>query len=341
MKKSSEYIAESVFNVNAHYTKLQNETKLLFFRCLKENRSVEYFRKETYKIWQNIDHEFMDKQIIKLEQMVNQNNIEMALNKGRLTNKYKEQVNWEINDEYFKLVPEEQFNEIENKFASQVVKNYSNSKETMQGLDKQTYIQKKIQTYDEEVDQVVAYFNKQGNVVRHVQLSSYLSMIHNTNLTRAGWNQTMSDSEKLDRNLFIIPYHPFSCGHCFYYQNRILTKAEVEKVIGVEAREQEGDLLHPNCKCTLSIFWDNSQIQDIDYTIEEIEDLYNIRQKVNSLTLQKSKILTDMKIEKSLGNEEQYDKLNQKRNVINSKIKDLKKELPSASLKKQVTAINR
>ena len=46
MKKSSEYIAESVFNVNAHYTKLQNETKLLFFRCLKENRSTEYFRKE-------------------------------------------------------------------------------------------------------------------------------------------------------------------------------------------------------------------------------------------------------------------------------------------------------
>ena len=27
MKKSSEYISESVFNVNAHYTNLQNETK--------------------------------------------------------------------------------------------------------------------------------------------------------------------------------------------------------------------------------------------------------------------------------------------------------------------------
>ena len=166
-------------------------------------------------------------------------------------------------------------------------------------------------------------------------------MIHNTNLTRAGWNQTMSDSERMGIDTFIIPYHPFSCLGCFYYQNRILTRTEVERVVGIEAAEQEGDLLHPNCKCTLAIYWDSSQIQDVKYTTNEIEEQYNIRQKVNSLTLKKSKIVTDMKIEKSLGNEEQYDKLNQKRNAINSQIRDLKKELPTTSLQKQVVAINR
>ena len=48
-----------------------------------------------------------------------------------------------------------------------------------------------------------------------------------------------------------------------------------------------------------------------------------------------------MKIQKSLGNEEAYDKLNQKRNAINSRIRDLKSDLPTPSLQKQVGAINR
>ena len=341
MKKSSEYIAESVFNVNAHYTRLQNETKILFFRCLKENRSTEYFRQEAYKIWGNIDHKFMDKQIDKLQELVWGNNIKLAVDKGRLYGEYIPTEKWVIDDEYFKLVPETQFNEFEREFSSRVVRNYDRSKKSLVGENKDVYIQKKINTYDGEVNQSVPYFSKVGEPIRYVQLSTYLSMLHNTNLTRAGWNQTMGDSEKLRIDKFIIPYHPFSCPHCFEYQNRILTRDEVEDIIGVEAREQEGDLLHPNCKCTLSIYWDSSQIEKVRYSVNEIEEQYNIRQKVNSLTLQKSRIATDMKIEKMLGNEEQFDKLNQKRNAINRSIRELKEELPSTSLKKQVGAINR
>ena len=341
MKKSSEYIAESVFNVNAHYTRLQNETKILFFRCLKENRSTEYFRQEAYKIWGNIDHKFMDKQIDKLQELVWENNIKLAVDKGRLYGKYIPTEKWVIDDEYFKLVPETQFNEFERQFSNRVVRNYDRSKKSLVGEDKDVYIQKKINTYDGEVNQSVPYFSKVGEPIRYVQLSTYLSMLHNTNLTRAGWNQTIGDSEKLRINKFIIPYHPFSCPHCFEYQNRILTRDEVEDIIGVEAREQEGDLLHPNCKCTLSIYWDSSQIEKVRYSVDEISDMYSIRQKVNSLTLQKSRIATDMKIEKMLGNEEQFDKLNQKRNAINRSIRDLKEELSSTSLKKQVGAINR
>lgn len=340
MKKSSEYIAESVFNVNAHYTELQNKTKMLYFKCLQENKSSEYFREEVYKIWGNVDHEFMDKQIDKLEKMVNDNNVKMAINTGRLTGKFVDEGTFTIDDEYFKLVPESQFQKFENKYASMVIENYEKSKKSMEKLDKDTYIQKKIKTYNEEVDQVVAY-RRVDKPPRYVQLSSYLSMVHNTNLTRAGWNQTMRDSEILDRDLFIIPFHPFSCLHCFENQNKPLTKDEVEDFIGTTAKEQEGDILHPNCKCSLEIFWDNSQIKESKYTSNEIENMYNIRQKVNSLTLKKSKILTDMKIQKSLGNEEAYDKLNQKRNAINSQIRDLKSDLPTASLQKQVGAINR
>ena len=340
MKKSSEYIAESVFNVNAHYTRLQNETKILFFRCLRENRSEEYFREEAYKIWGNIDHKFMDKQIDKLQELVWGNNIELAVNYGRLEGKDVPSEKWVIDDEYFKLVPEAQFNDFEKKFENNVVRNYARSSKTIQSQDKDAYLQKKIKNYDDEVNRIVPYF-KQGEPIRYVNLSTYLSMLHNTNLTRAGWNETMGDSEKLNVNMFIIPYHPFSCVDCFYYQNRPLTKKEVEDIIGTDAVEHTGDIIHPNCKCTLALYWDKDQVSKKEYSVSEVEDMYHIRQKVNSLTLQKSKIATDMKIQKELGNEEQYDKLNQKRNAINGKIRDLKEELPSTSLKKQVGAINR
>lgn len=340
MKKSSEYIAKSVFNVNAHYTKLQNETKYIFFKCLNENLSKDYFKKEIYKIWHNVDHKFMDKQINTLQQMVWENNVSLAIDKGRMQDKYIPTEKWTINDEYFKLVPESQFRAYERSFESEVVRNYDRSQQSIEGQDKDTYLQKKIKTYNKEVNQTIAYFHN-GEPISHVQLSSYLSMLHNTDLTRAGWNQTMSDSEKLGIDLFIIPYHPFSCLDCWQYQNKILTRNEVERIIGATAEEQEGDIIHPNCKCTLALFWDIDQIQEVTYTSDEIEEQYYIRQKVNSLTLEKSRIATDMKIQKELGNEEQYDKLNQQRNVVNSKIRDLKKELPTQSLQKQVGAINR
>ena len=48
-----------------------------------------------------------------------------------------------------------------------------------------------------------------------------------------------------------------------------------------------------------------------------------------------------MKIQKQLGEQEEYDKLNQKRNKINAKIRELKNELPTEELKTSVVAINR
>ena len=102
-----------------------------------------------------------------------------------------------------------------------------------------------------------------------------------------------------------------------------------------------GDILHPNCKCTLQIYTRYTDIKKVDYTHAEQEEQYHIRQKVNSLTLQKERIKTDMKIQAQLGNIDEVDKLNQKRNKINAKIRDYKQELPTEELQKQVVAINR
>ena len=340
-KKSSESISEYVYLTNVYYTNKQNKTKELYFRCLDEGRSYEYFEEELGKIWDNINHKFMGKQIEELRKIVNSANVEEAINLGRLDSKYKETEYWVIDDEYFRLTPESDFREFEQRFKRNVLNNYKSAQATLKNYDKESYLNKKIDTYNKSVNQIVTYFNRSGTIARKVQLSTYLSMIHNVNLTRSGWNQTMSDSERLGKNLFIIPYHPYSCIECISWQNRILTKEMVENIIGIEAIEQAGDILHPNCKCTLSIYWDSIQIDKPKYSTIELENQYKARQKVNSLTLEKSNLRADYHIAKSLGNEEKADKVKAKINAINRSIREIRKLMPSESLKKQLAAIKR
>ncbi len=341
MKSSSELIAEQVFSVNAFYTRKQNMTKELFFKCLKEKKGLKYFETKLSKIWDDVDHKFMDRQIAKLKELVHSNNVEEALNIGRLKKEFEETMDWVIDDEYFRLTPEEEFTKFEQKYKKNVDKQFKSSQKAINNMDEEEYLSKKIDTYNKNINQIVTYFAKDGSPLRQVQLSSYLSMIHNTNLTRAGWNQTIGDSEFLDKTSFIIPYHSFSCPHCLQFQNRVLTARQVENIIGVDAREQTGDILHPNCKCTLSIYWDSSQISSQQYTKEEAEEFYKLRQKVNTLTLEKSNLRTDMKIYKNLGDEASADKCRQRINAINRTIRDIKKDLPTDELKTQITAIYR
>ena len=108
-----------------------------------------------------------------------------------------------------------------------------------------------------------------------------------------------------------------------------------------EAEQQEGDILHPNCKCELLLYTPLTKLERQRMSMEEIETYYDIRQKVNSLTLKKERLLTDTRIQKRLGNMDQVDKLNSQRNVINSQIRDLINELPTDEMKKKVVAINR
>lgn len=348
MKKSSlidtsKLIGSAVYNVKANYEEKQNLTKIKYFDYLNKGKSVEDFSKEVKKIWGNIDHKFMNKQIAKLQEAIHSNNVAQAIDIGRILGieYYKSTGKWVIDDKYFKLIPESEFKKIENLFQERVIKSYNKSNKTIDKVDKDYYLEKKIDSYDEEVNQLVAYYGKGGGIQRHVQVSSYLSMLHNVDLTRSGWNQTMIDADRLNAEYFIIPTHPFSCEECQMYQNRPLSRYEVESIIGTEAEEQSDDILHPNCKCTLSILWDNSQIKKDDFTIIEKEEQYNIRQQVNSYSLTKDKLETDKVIANKLGNQEQVDKINNRINKIDNKITKLVNTLSTPSLRKQVEAINR
>lgn len=338
MKKSDEFIKESVFRTNLKFLKLQNETKELYFECLNEGKSEEYFNKRLEEIWGKEDYSFMTREIKEYREIIHENNMQLLeLEEAAIEPQTEEQ---EKEKSFFKTATKVVIAGYVTKLMLQKRKEYKRSlKSEVYKLDKKEYLKKKVQVYS---DSIVPYFVKKTGKVRYVELNTYVSMIHNTNLTRSAWNQTLNDADLFNRALFYIPYHSFSCSYCIEHQGRIMTRRQVEDLIGVIAEDEvSGDILHPNCKCTLQLYTRYTDIEKPRYSLEEQEEQYEIRQKVNSLTLEKERIKTDMKIQKSLGNIDEYDELNKKRNKINAKIRDYKNELPTEELQKQVVAINR
>lgn len=328
--KSSNFIADSVFNVNLHYVRLQNKTKELFFKCLDEERDIDYFKAELEKIWGEADYSYINEQIAEYEEIIHERNIE-----GR---EVVEEVPKGEEGSLFSLVPAGVVLGVISKFMKTKEREYKvSSNSPSYKNDKQEYLKLKVEKY---TNQVVPYYSKTtGNIVRYVQPSTYNSMIHNTNLTRAGWNTTLNDADMLGIQMFYIPSHNFSCPHCADHQEIPMTREEVISLVG-DAEEMQGDILHPNCKCVLTFYEDYSQLKPMK-SMGEIEEEYDIRQKTNSLTLRKEELLADIKIQKTLGNQDEVDKLNQQRNKINKTIRELKEALPTEELRKQVVAINR
>ena len=328
MKKSSQFINESIFKVNLKYTQMQNKTKELFFRCLNENQPLEYFEIELEKLWGTLDHDFLQNELLEYAELIHQQNIEKRKFKPDLITTgiiAIPIVNALLMEKKFKQVKEREYKISLKSYA------YKN--------DKDEYLKQKVSRYSNQI--VPYYYQKTNTIQRYVQLSTYEAMIHNTNLTRAGWNTTLKDADQLGEREFWIPPHNFSCPICSSFQGKILSKQDVLRHIGIEAEEISGDLLHPNCKCELTIYTRDTVLMKPEYDEEEIERQYEIRQKVNGLTLKKEEVVTDMKIQKQLGNQDQVDELNTQRNAINKAIRELKSALPTAELKKQVVAINR
>ena len=333
--KNSNFIAEEVFKLNFNYTRLQNKTKELFFRCLDEERDSDYFKAEIRKIWGKIDYSYQDEQIAEYEAIIHEKNIE-----GK---KIVRDIPKGEEGSLFALVPIAVIMGVDNKFVKTKEREYKNSLNSYAYKnDKQEYLKLKVPKY---TDNMIPYYSQTtGEIVRFVSPSVYNSMVYNTNLTCSGWNTTLNDADRIGMNYFIIDYHPFSCEHCMEHQNRLMTKQQVIDMVGY-AEEASGDILHPNCKCELEMIdpldMYNRKVPYSNLTDEEKIEISQIRQKVNSLTLQKERLMTDLKIQKSLGNQDEVDKLNQQRNKINSQIRELKEALPTSELQKQVVAINR
>lgn len=317
-------IADNVFNVNLHYTRLQNKTKELFFRCLDEGRDIEYFKAELEKIWGNLDTQYLENQIIDYMAFIHEKNTGKELKKNNVSL---------IETASLLAIPvvNQMFKKIKTKEYSTRINSYGYEK------DKKEYLKKIVPKYTSNTKRY-----KNG---RFVSPSTYNSMVYNTALTRNGWTQTINDATDLGVGYFIIRYHPFSCEHCMAHQNRLMSVDQCIDLLGY-ADEASGDILHPNCKCELQMVKDNKDLDKkqepySNLSYEEKVEISDIRQQVNTLTLERERTRTDLKIYKELDDQEMVDKTKQKISKINTAIKNLQEALPTAELRKQVVAINR
>ena len=338
MKNSNEYINKSVFKVNQDYTELQNKTKELFFKCLNEGRDVDYFEKKLEKIWGKAPHDYLVSALNEYSEIIHENNMEMLQETEYGENNEKAITSFLLMASALLIL------KTEKKLKEYNVTQYKKTlKSPVYKSNKTEYLSKKVAKYN---SQVVPYHLKNGKV-RHVEASTYCSMIHNTNMTITAWDTTLNDADDLGYVNFYIPYHPFSCDECRWHQNRVMSKEDVIDIIGYVADEtsgervRSGELFHPNCKCELLIYRPGVAFNIPSFSDSELNEQYHIRQKLNSLTLEKSKIASDMKIQKGLSAFDEYDKLNQKRNKINKSIRELQEQLPTRSLQKQAVAIYR
>ena len=316
--KNSSFISNSVFKLSLYYTQKQNKTKQLFFKCLDQNKSEEYFRKELKKIWGE-ETEYIEKQITIFREELHKEHTSTKL--GTITIAglgITKQLIDKTNQQFI----EKKIREYSVRYNSPLLK-----------TDKQDYLKKLVPKYTNDTK---GYYS-QGKLVRNVSPRTYNSMVYNTTLTRNCWIQTLNDGADLNQEFYYIPAHNFSCPHCAEHQEIPMTREECISILGT-SDEGETELLHPNCKCVLA-FYEGQNLKQIN--LGQVEEEYHIRQKVNSLTLTKSEILSDIKIQKSLGNQDSVDKLNARRNKINKEIREQKSKLDTREKQIQVESIKR
>lgn len=179
-----------------------------------------------------------------------------------------------------------------------------------------------VDTY-EKVQAVVPYYNKDGSVRCYQTVSTYLSMLFNTNLNRSGWNKTMYDANLLGEDLMYLPPHPFACPLCMVWQGKVFSKNGKDKDYPKMQDAIDGGVGHPNCKHQFLIYWGKEMLQEDNYNSPEWEEKYKTKQKIQSLQLERTRLKTDRDIYKSIGNYDEVDKTNAKIKKINAKIKEL------------------
>lgn len=274
------------------YDKKLNKTELTYIRNLLEEKNpqemLEYLNKEY-----TIDHTYMIKAIDEIKQII--------MKKDKIK---KLELLRQVIPNLLEINPIEDFKRSELDYAQRVLNKYTQDLEDIKTQkDKTQYLTTKIKTYSRNVEQYIPYFHN-GFVWSMQNLATYNSMLYNVNLTRTAWNQSYKDSILLENDKFIINTHPFACPHCLQHQGKIYTRQELEDIIGIAVEDGAKEILHPNCKCTLSIYWDKSQLERQNKTTEED---YRLDQKAKSLQRQINKRRTEKQAFEDIGNEEMAD----------------------------------
>lgn len=308
------YIDKEVLYVVTKYEQKLHRTEKEYILGLLNNKSPEEMLKYLEKEY-TIDHSYMIKTLEELKEKV-------AKADGATLKQQRRQPNLlEIN-------PIDKFTIEEQGYADRVINKYIedladiNSQENIE-----SYLATKIKNFDKNVEQFKPYFHN-GMVYSMQNLATYNSMLYNVNLTRTAWNQAYKDSLVLNNDKFIINSHPFACEHCLEHQGKIYTRKEIENLVGISIESGATEILHPNCKCTLSLYWDSSQKQQNLTTAKD----YELDQKEKAITRQLSKLRTEKDLYKETGNiqlaqrkQEQIRRLQEERKNIQQQMENVRK----------------
>lgn len=312
MDKIKEFIEEEVNDYRLDSESKENETKEIFFTYLLLGYSLNKFKKWLDKKWDKSDKKQMESSKLKLEKLIDEvNQIE-----GVKSSK-----------DFFETIKYKRFEELKEDFKGEALKYYKKRLEISSKVpDKAEYLKEFVNKYDKYMANI-PYF-KDGKVYSWHTLSDYSSMIYNTNLTRQGWNRTLTDAEESGNNLLYLAAHPFACPLCMPFQGKYYSaKPGKNNKYPLIQTALDGGIGHPNCKHVPTLALDSIKMQDDDFNSEEWAMKYKEQQKLMAVYRKKEKLKTDLEIYKKLNNQTEIDLANAKLKKINSQIREIKSNL--------------
>ena len=310
MDKIKDFIEEEVNDYRLKTEVKENETKEQFFTYLLLGYSVTKFKKWVDKKWVKSDRKHMASSIAKLEELVDKANEVDDIGKTK---------------NYFELIDYKRFEEVKKSFTDELLKYYEKRQEIAEKVpDKAEYLKEFVDKYDKQMANV-PYF-KNGKIYSWHTLSDYTSMIYNTNLTRSGWNRTLTDADRTGKNLLYITAHPFACPLCMQYQGKYYStkKNDIYPYIGTAL---DGGIGHPHCKHVPTIATSSIKMQDDNYNSVEWQERYETQQKIMAVERNKEKLRTDLSIYEKMGDQTKIDLTKAKIKKLNQKNRELKASL--------------
>lgn len=310
MDKIKDFIEEEVNDYRLKTEVKENETKEQFFTYLLLGYSATKFKEWVDKKWDKSDRKQMATSKVKLEELVDKVNEVDDIGKTK---------------NYFELIDYKRLEEVKKSFTDELLKYYEKRQEIAKKVpNKAEYLKDFVDKYDKQMANV-PYF-KNGKVYSWHTLSDYTSMIYNTNLTRAGWNRTLTDAERTGNNLLYIEAHPFSCPVCMQYQGKYYStkKNDIYPYIGTAL---DGGIGHPHCKHVPTIATSSIKMQDDNYNSVEWQERYETQQKIMAVERNKEKLRTDLSIYEKMGDQTKIDLTKAKIKKLNQKNRELKASL--------------
>ena len=336
------FIEDKVWESTVKYNRMMNLTKEKFFESLYKNIPIEEYERSIRELW-DIDHSYMDKAIEELRRMVMQKELYDADKYGNVsTRSIKLENSWRDylpgDYEFYPLNPDRDFRLLEQRYVNRHIKLYKTIMERYKDSpNRERDLANFLKRY-EELDKTIPYFSHTtGEIKCYQTLTTYLNMLYNVNLTRSSWNSSIYDAKILDTHLWYLPAHPYACPHCMEYQGYVYTdhtptprEFNILTRYGLPGEENwekevaiKGGVGHPNCKHVWTIYWSETQIQEEKYNSAEWEDKYKKKQKLQSLDLEKSRLLSSRRVFKELGQQDLVDEATKKIKDIREKMKEL------------------